>query len=66
MRRKYDQANEKVQEMNSLFNMLHERAEAEAVQILKCIRENRDVSAVLRLIKDGDLLVQQAISKTPS
>ncbi|KAF2145263.1 uncharacterized protein K452DRAFT_266029 [Aplosporella prunicola CBS 121167] len=59
LKRKYDVVQTERDQMVELYGLLQARPEAEALEILKRIRASTDVSAVLTLVREGDLLVQQ-------
>jgi len=58
IKRKFSEVQERMSSHEELYVMLKTRSEAEVAEILRRIRAGIDVEAILRYVKDGDLLLQ--------
>lgn len=62
LKRKHETAQGENEQLHQLFDFIRSRPETEAYEIFRRIRTTSDPIAVLNLIKDGDLLLQQLTS----
>jgi hypothetical protein len=56
LKRKYDEARDETNCYRELYQYLHNSAESQALEILRCIRLDTNPAAVLRQVQGGDLL----------
>jgi hypothetical protein len=62
LKRKFDEVQQKRDTYKELYQILQLRSEKDALDILRRIRTGAGVEAILKHIKDGDLLVELALS----
>ncbi|KAH6621622.1 hypothetical protein B0J18DRAFT_432974 [Chaetomium sp. MPI-SDFR-AT-0129] len=58
IKRKYGEAQDRVSVHEQLYNLLRTRSQPEVTEIVRRIRAGIDVEAILRYVRDGDLLLQ--------
>ena len=61
LKRRADDLQSAVDQHEELYSLLRSKSDDEAGQILKCIRAGQSVDSVVRLVKDGDLLLQLSL-----
>ena len=61
LKRKYTELNERQSSCEEIYDMLQSRPEEESKEIFARIRSGADAGAILRHIRDGDILLQLAL-----